>query len=67
MDALLEVRQLTLVDAGTDEASALAAIYREVGDNLRVGVGYNFGTFSDDLTDLTADDEGAFFNIIAKF
>ena len=66
-DALLEVRQLTLVDAGTDEASALAAIYREVGDNLRVGVGYNFGTFSDDLTDLTADDEGAFFNIIAKF
>jgi len=66
-DALLEVRQLNLVDAQTQETSLLGAIYKHVGPNLKVGVGYNFGTFSDDLTDLTRDDQGAFLNIIAKF
>ena len=66
-DALVEVRRLNLVDAQTSETSALGAVYRHLGDNLKVGVGYNFGTFSDDLTDLTYDDEGAFLNIIAKF
>jgi hypothetical protein len=32
-----------------------------------VGVGYNFGKFSDDLTDLTQDDQGLFLNLVAKF
>jgi hypothetical protein len=32
-----------------------------------VGVGYNFGRFSDDLRDLTLDDEGVFFNAVGKF
>ena len=66
-DALLEVRQLNLVDAGTTQTSALGAIYRSVNRNVKVGVGYNFGTFSDDLTDLTYDDQGAFLNIVASF
>jgi hypothetical protein len=30
-------------------------------------VGYNFGQFSDDLTDLTTDDAGIFLNVIAQF
>jgi hypothetical protein len=30
-------------------------------------MGYNFGSFSDDLTDLNHDDEGVFLNIIAKY
>ena len=66
-DALLEVRQLNLVDAGTSETSALGAVYKHLGDNLKVGVGYNFGSFSDDLTDLTYDDQGPFINLVAKF
>lgn len=66
-DALVEVRNFTAVQAETSETSALAAIYRHFGNNVKVGVGYNFGSFSDDLTDLTQDDEGAFLNIIAKF
>ena len=66
-DALLEVRSLGLVQAETQETSVLGAIYRHVNPNLKVGVGYNFGTFSDDLTDLTYDDQGVFVNLIAKF
>lgn len=66
-DALLEIRSLGLVDAGTTETSALGAVYKHLGNNVKIGVGYNFGTFSDDLTDLTYDDHGAFINLIAKF
>lgn len=66
-DALVEVRNFSTVQAGTSETSALAAVYRHFGNNLKVGVGFNFGSFSDDLTDLTQDDHGAFLNIIAKY
>ena len=40
---------------------------RRVGDNMKIGVGYNFGHFSDDLTDLTYDDHGIFVNAVGKF
>lgn len=66
-DALIEGRYFDAVDAGTSESGALAAVYRHFGDNAKVGVGYNFSTFSDDLTDLTLDDQGLFINIVAKF
>ncbi len=66
-DALVEVRQLNLVDAGTTETSALGAVYKNLNQHLKVGVGYNFGNFTDDLTDLTLDDQGAFLNIVAQF
>lgn len=66
-DALIEVRQLNTVQAGTSDRGVLAAAYRHMGHNAKIGLGYNFGDFSDDLTDLTEDDRGAFINLIAKF
>jgi hypothetical protein len=30
---------------------------------VKLGVGYNFTDFSDDLTDLNFDDRGAFLNV----
>ncbi len=66
-DMLFEIRNFQTIQAGTSETAALAAVYRHVGNNLKVGLGYNFGTFSDDLTDLTYDDDGVFLNLVAKF
>ena len=66
-DVLLELRHLELTDAGSANSSILGAAYRHVGENAMVGLGYNFGQFSDDLTDLTFDDEGVFVNLIANF
>jgi hypothetical protein len=40
------------------------AIYRYLGEHLKVGVGYNFTDFSDDLTGLSYDHQGVFFNLI---
>jgi hypothetical protein len=44
-----------------------AAIYRQMGDNFKIGVGYNFGHFSDDLRSIGVDDHGVFVNAIGKF
>jgi hypothetical protein len=66
-DALLEGRVLHLPEAQSTRYGALAALYRHFGDNLKVGVGYNFADFSDDLTDVTYDNQGVFLNIIGKF
>jgi len=66
-DLLLEGRALHAEQAGFTEYGLLGAVYRHVGNNLKVGLGYNFGSFSDDLTDLTYDDAGLFLNVVAKF
>ena len=66
-DALLEARVMHIPGQDTTEFGALAAIYRHFGNNFKVGVGYNFGRFSDDLRDLTLDDQGVFINVIGKF
>jgi len=42
----------------------LVTIYRYLGEHFKVGVGYNFTDFSDDLTDLDYDHQGVFFNLI---
>ncbi len=66
-EALLEARVLWSPTAESTNYGALAAIYRHLGENFKVGVGYNFGQFSDDLGDLTMDDHGVFINAVGKF
>lgn len=61
-DALAEVRQLDVRDGGT-RRGALVGIDRQVGEHFKVGVGYNFADFSDDLTDLEYDHKGFFLNL----
>lgn len=66
-DLLLEGRIMYMPEPNTTDYGALAAIYRHLGDNFKLGVGYNFGRFSDDLRDQTYDDRGFFVNFIGKF
>lgn len=66
-DALAEIRRLSVSQAKDSRIGALVGVYRHLGQNLKIGVGYNFTDFSDDLTDLSYNEHGVFFNIIAKF
>lgn len=66
-DVLVEGRVMHQPEAKTTDFGALTAVYRHVGNNFKVGVGYNFGRFSDDLRDLTMDDRGVFLNMVGKF
>jgi len=65
-DAMLEGRLLDLPDAEDRRMGTLVALYRHVGKNLKIGVGYNFTDFSDDLTNLDYDSHGVFFNFVGK-
>ena len=66
-DALLEGRYLMAEQAGLSNAGAVATLYRQFGPQMMLGVGYDFGSVSDDLTDLTDSRQGVFVNLIAKF
>ena len=66
-DALLEARAFFTPAVKSVDYGVLAALYRHIGNNFKVGAGYNFGRFSDDLRDLTLDDKGPFLNIVGKF
>jgi hypothetical protein len=60
----IEGRMLDLTDLDERKIGAMFTIYRQLGDHMKVGVGYNFTDFSDDLTDMNYDHKGAFFNIV---
>ena len=59
--ALGEYRWLKVNDGGTRQG-ALLGIDRDLGKNLRLGAGYNFTKFSDDLTNFDYDHKGWFVN-----
>ncbi len=62
-ELLVEGRMLSMSDIDERRVGALLAISRYLGDHLKIGVGYNFSDFSDDLTDLSYDHQGFFLNI----
>ena len=63
-ESLAEVRTLDLPDVSQRRCGVLIAIYHHIGKDLKVGVGYNFTNFSDDLTDLKYNHRGVFANIV---
>jgi hypothetical protein len=63
-EGLLEARALELPDLAERRSGALIAVYRYLGQHFKVGVGYNFTDFSEDLTDLSYEHQGAFINMI---
>jgi predicted porin len=66
-DVLVEGRMLDLPDAQDRLSGMLLGIYRQLGNNVKMGIGYNFSTFSDDLTQLDYRHQGLFINVIGQF
>ncbi len=66
-EGMVEGRTLDLPDVSQRRSGALAAIYRYFGEHMKAGAGYNFTDFSDDLTDLSYDHQGAFVNLIGTW
>jgi len=63
-EVLVEGRVLDLPDLDERRSGALVTLYRQVGKNVKLGVGYNFTDFSEDLTDLSYDHHGVFLNVV---
>jgi outer membrane protein OmpA-like peptidoglycan-associated protein len=66
-DGMLELRRLAIHETGDERTGALVGAYRHMGDHLKIGVGYNFTNYSDNLTDLNYRRQGFFLNTIGKF
>jgi hypothetical protein len=66
-DAFAEARLLWLSEAEQAKFGVVAGAWKHLGDNLKLGLGYNFGRFSDNLADLTFDDQGVFLNVVGKW
>ena len=65
-EGLAEYRWLKVRDGGTRQGG-LIGLDRQVGENFRVGLGYNFTDFSDDLTDLEYDNRGWFLTLAGYY
>ena len=64
---MAEIRWLQTEEADNARSGLLVSVNRHIADHFKVGVGYNFTDFSDDLTDLDYDHEGWFLNVIGKY
>ena len=62
-EVMVEGRVLDMSDLGERRMGALTTVSRYFGDNLKLGLGYNFTDFSDNLTDLSYDHQGLFLNL----
>lgn len=63
-DAVIELRKLQGSESADARAGSLLALYRHVAEGMKIGVGYNFTHYSDDLTDLSYRSRGWFVNVL---
>lgn len=65
-EGLAEHRWLKVRDGGVRKGW-LVGVDRRLGENFKVGVGYNFTEFSDDMTELKYDQKGFFLNMAGYY
>ncbi len=66
-DALVEGRVLRGFDVGSTETGVLVGGYRHIGENLKVGLLYEWGSVSDDVTNIDYRGQGVLLNLVGKF
>jgi len=66
-DISAEARVMHFVETGVTETGGLIGVWRHLGNNVKIGAGYQFNDISDDLRQIEGRKEGLFLNIIAKF
>lgn len=66
-DFMAEGRLLTSDLSQDQKLGAVLALYRHIGENFKLGAGYNFADYNDDLTNLDFNSHGWFINAIGKF
>jgi len=66
-DAIVELRRLSVREVQDARSGFLVGAYRHMGEGVKVGVGYNFTNYSDNLTDLSFRSRGWFVNVLSTF
>ena len=65
-DALIEYRMVNVEESKDLQNGALLGLDYHLGGNLKLGVGFNFTNFNDDLTNFNFNSYGWFVNIVGK-
>ncbi|MCX8584772.1 hypothetical protein J3U16_01715 [Gilliamella sp. B3023] len=63
----VEGRTLRTSLADDHKDGLVTSVYRNVGDNIKMGVGYNFTDYNDNLTHLNYRSHGWFVNVVGSF
>jgi len=66
-DLFSEGRVMYTPETGTSETGAVLGVYRHLGEHAKLGLGYEWGRVSDDLTDINYQSQGLFVNLVGKF
>ncbi len=66
-DIFGEYHILSTKETDQSKSGMILSLNKEIGNNLRLGLGYNFTDFNDDLTSRDYDSKGWFINIVGKF
>ena len=54
-------------ETGTTENGVVLGVHRHIGEHAKLGLGYEWGSVSDDLTDINYRNCGVFLNLVGKF
>ena len=66
-DLMGELRSMRFTEAEVTEYGALAGVWRHLGPQMKLGLGYQWGDVSDDLRSLDGRKSGVFLNIVGSF
>ncbi|MEH6457683.1 MAG: hypothetical protein V7749_15250 [Cocleimonas sp.] len=66
-DATAQYHWMNSDESGDLQHGALLSIDRHIGKNLKIGIGYNFTDFDDDLSSNSGTAEGWFINLVGKY
>ncbi|AUH64295.1 TonB-dependent receptor [Paracoccus zhejiangensis] len=66
-DLMAELRTMRFKEAEVTEHGVLAGVWRHVGPNMKLGLGYQWGDVSDDLRSLDGRKAGVFMNVVGSF
>ena len=66
-DAMAEYHWMNSDESQDTQHGAMVSVDRQIGKNFKIGIGYNFTDFTDDLSDTNGTAEGWFINLVGKY
>ena len=66
-DAMAQYHWLNSDESEDTQHGAMVSVDRHIGKNMKIGIGYNFTKFDDDLRNTNGNAKGWFINLVGKF
>ena len=64
---MAEYHWLNSDESQDTQHGAMISVDRHIGKNMKIGIGYNFTDFDDDLSNTSGSSKGWFINLVGKY